>query len=137
MAVHVVGFTDIIRYDGNTPVFKGRQLLEEYYNTSNFKKLKPGEIEVPYPHTPERRWEFVAATPFNADLEISNDFTFGGPYVSLYMRSTNTYYPMFHSDFITMAENTVIDHGRFSGMFDYVKKNKNFGIRHIGEFELE
>lgn len=133
MAVHVIGFKDIIRYNGNTPVYKGRELINEYSNTAEYKALKPGDRVRPFYYKPEVFYDFIAADPFVAELVISKDHGFGGPYATLYDAKTDTYYPMFLGDFISMAERTTISHGRVSGKFGFVKKNKNFGITYLSE----
>lgn len=133
MAIKVVGFTDIIHYDGNEPIFIGRSLLGEYSDTEQYKKLKPGDFEISSNRFSKSRWDFVAATPFDADLVINEQHYFAGPTVTLYCEKNNTYYAMFISDLIEMASDTVIDHGKVSGRFGYVKRNKNFGITYLGE----
>lgn len=133
MAVHVVGFTDIIRFDGNTPVHHGRRLVDEYYNTAEYKKIQPGDSQQPFSGRPYEVWDFVEAKPFSADLTISHDHSFSGPYVTLQDFKTGIYYPMFYLDFIAMAAQAIIIRGRVTGSFGYVKKNKNFGIVYRGE----
>lgn len=133
MAVHVVGFTDIIRFDGNTPVNHGRELLNEYYDTAAYKRLKPGDSEQPYPSRPHTVWDFVEAKPFSADLHISHDYTIPGSYVTLQDAKTQIYYPMFLQDFVAMASVTIVVRGRVTGRFGFVKKNKMFGINYLGE----
>lgn len=134
MAVHVVGFTDIIRYDGNTPINRGRRLVNEYYNTAEYKQIKPGDSQQPFLNRPHEIWDFVEAKPFSADLEISSEIVFGGPYVTLHNVKTDTYYPMFLQDFVSMASVAIVVRGRITGKFGYVKKNKNFGIVYLGEY---
>lgn len=133
MAVHVVGFRDNIRFEGNTPVYHGRQLLHEYYNTVAYKALKPGDREQPYVNRPHEVWDFVEAKPFYTDLSISTDHSIPGPYVTFHDVKTDTYYPMFYLDFISMASQAIIIRGRVTGKFGYVKKNKNFGIIYRGK----
>lgn len=133
MAVHVIGFRDIIRYDGNTPIYKGRELINEYSDTAEYKALRPGDRVQASRHKPDIFYDFIAADPFNADLVISKDHSFGGPYATLYDAKQDTYYPMFLADFIAMASHTTITHGRVSGKFGFVKKNKNFGITFLSE----
>lgn len=133
MAVHVVGFTDIIRYEGNTPIFKGRELLSEYNDTAAYKKLKPGDCVRPYVGRPLVVWDFVEAKPFSADLHISRDYTIAGSYVTLQDAKTQIYYPMFLQDFVAMASVSIVVRGRITGRFGFVKKNKMFGINYLGE----
>lgn len=135
MALHVVGFTDIVRFEGNSPNILGRKLLMDYYDTAKFKSLLPGDTETPYSHRPWDVIEFVSAEPFNARLTVTDKYSYGGPYVTLHDSETNTYYPMFYADFVSMAGRTVVNHGTVSGQFGYVKKNKNFGIIFLGENE--
>lgn len=134
MAVHVVGFTDIIRFDGNTPVNHGRRLLDEYYNTAEYKKIKPGDSQQPFSRRPHEIWDFVEAKPFSTDLTISHDYSFAGPYVTLQDAKTGIYYPMFLSDFVAMASDAIVVRGRVTGHFGFVKRNKSFGINYLGEF---
>lgn len=133
MALHVVGFTNITRFEGNTPVFLGRELVSEYSDTKAFKALKPGDREIPWPSRPQVVYDFVAADHFGADLYMAHDYAFGSQYVTLHDKKTNTYYPMFYGDFAAMAEKAIIVRGRITGKFGYVKKNKNFGITYQGE----
>jgi hypothetical protein len=133
MAVHVVGFTDIVRFEGDTPIFKGREMLHEYYDTAAYKALKPGDSEVAHRTRPDITNDFVEAKPFSADLTISTEHSIPGPYVTLYHAKMDTYYPMFYLDFITMAAQAIIIRGRVTGSFGYVKKNKNFGIIYRGK----
>jgi hypothetical protein len=133
MAVHVVGFTDIIRFEGNTPVTRGRELLSEYYDTAEYKKIQPGDSQQPYPSRPYEIWDFVEAKPFSADLHISKDHTIPGSYVTLQDTMTLIYYPMFLQDFVAMASVTTVTRGRVTGHFGFVKRNKMFGINYLGE----
>jgi hypothetical protein len=133
MAVHVVGFTDIIHYEGNTPIFKGHMLLEAFYNTSEYKALKPGDRQSIYPHKPNHLVDFVAPDPFIADLTLSTENIYGEKIMTLYNMKNDTYYPMFLSDFISMVSQAILIRGRVTGRFGYVKKNTNFGINYLGE----
>jgi hypothetical protein len=133
MAVHVVGFTDIIRFDGNTPVNHGRRLVDEYYNTAAYMQIQPGDSQQPFSGRPHEIWDFVEAKPFSADLEITTKFYFGPNHVTLHNVKTDTYYPMFLQDFVAMASVAIVIRGRITGRFGYVKKNKNFGINYLGE----
>lgn len=133
MPIHVVGFKDIIRFEGNTPVKHGRELLHEYYDTASYKELKAGDFEVPYINRPHEVWDFVEAKPFIADLNVSTENSYGAKTVTLYDVKHDTYYPMFLQDFIAMASQAIIVRGRVTGRFGFVKKNKNFGINYLGE----
>lgn len=133
MTLHAVGFADIIRFEGDTPVKLGRELLSEYYDTAAFKNLKPGDREIPYSHRPWVVYDFVEAKPFLADLSVSTDYSIPGPYVTLHDVKHDTYYPMFYRDFIAMVPQVIIVRGRITGRFGYVKKNKNFGINYLGD----
>lgn len=125
MAIHAVLFTDAWRYNENNDreVF-GRILFPEFWNTKQYKTLKPGDV-IEYSPT---RWDVEAANPFDAELEVSEDYPFGSNYVTMHDKAKNVFYPMFCSDFVYMTTQTVVDHGRVSGRFGYVKKNKSFGI---------
>lgn len=133
MAVHVVGYTDVIHYEGNTPVFKGRMLLMAVYNTAEYKALKPGEQKSIYPYDPGHLIDFVAPDPFFADLKVSSENIYGDKAVTFYSFKNDTYYPMFLSDFMAMVKITVLNCGQVTGRFGYVKKNTNFGIVYLGE----
>jgi hypothetical protein len=133
MAVHVVGFTDIIHYEGNTPIFKGRQLLTAIYDTKEYKALKPGDQKSIYPYSADTIIDFVAPTPFIADLTVNTENQYPEKTVTLYDQKHDTYYPMFLADFLAMVSQAIFIRGRVTGRFGYVKKNTNFGIVYLGE----
>lgn len=135
MAVHVVGFTDIIHYDeSNTQVYKGRGLLGAIYNTAEYKATQPGDQKSIYPYAADCMVDFVAPIPFVAELTVNTENQYPEKTMTLYDRKLDTYYPMFLSDFISMvSQAAVINHGRVTGRFGYVKKNTNFGIVYLGE----
>lgn len=135
MAVHVVGFTDIIHYDeNNAQIYKGRGLLGAIYNTAEYKAIKPGDQVSIYPYAADCLIDFIAPTPFVAELTVNTENQYPEKAITLYDREHNTYYPMFLSDFISMvSQASVITSGRITGRFGYVKKNTNFGIVYLGE----
>lgn len=133
MAVHVVGFTDIIWNETNGPTYKGRQLLMAIYDTKEYKALKPGDQKSIYPYDSNHLIDFVAPEPFVADLTVSAENVYGEKAVTFYNVKNDTYYPMFLSDFLAMVSQAILIRGRVTGRFGYVKKNTNFGIIYLGE----
>jgi hypothetical protein len=140
MPAHVVGFHDCIEYEdipnqGRVPVFRGRELLWAVYHKADYKNIQPGDRLSIYPFRENEFVDFVAPTPFVADLKICDENHYAGSTVTLYNELNNTYYPMFTSDFMAMVRAAVLTRGHVTGRFGFVKKNINFGIVYLGEKE--
>lgn len=134
MAIHVVGFEEKYRYEGNARVVLGTVLLNDYYDTADYKTLQPGDQRQLNRNSPPVL--FSPADPFEADLELSYDHHFGAKQVALYDPLENVYYPMFTSDYISMSRFSTIAKGSVSGRFGFVKKNTTFGVQYLGEKSL-
>lgn len=138
MAVHVVGFMDSCRSrDGRIlKVSSGaRELLWAVYNTDEYKSLKPGDRKSTFPLDPDEYVDFVDPEPFNADLSLIQPNYYSNSTVTFHDELNDIYYPMFTADFMKMVYVSVLNRGRVSGRFGYIKKNVNFGIIYLGEKE--
>lgn len=140
MPAHAVGFYDYIEHvdvqnQGRVPTFLGRALLWAVYERADYKNIQPGDRKSIYPFKQNEFVDFVAPTPFVADLKLTDVNHYPGSTVTLYDELNSIYYPMFMSDFMAMVRNTTLNRGRVTGRFGYVKKNINFGIIYLGEKE--
>lgn len=138
MPAHVVGFYDLVEYEdipnqGRVPAFLGRALLWAVYESADYKNIQPGDRKSIYPFRKNELVDFVAPTPFVAELKLSDKNHYAGNTVTLYDELNSTYYPMFVSDFMAMVKIAVLTRGRVTGRFGFVKKNINFGIVYLGE----
>lgn len=129
MAIHVVGYEEKYRYEGNNRIVNGRSLLNEYYDTADYKSIRPGDLRQLNRNSPPV--EFIPAEPFDADLELSNGHHFGTNQVALHDPIENIYYPMFKTDYAAMTQVSSIIKGRVSGRFGFVKRNTKFGIEYL------
>lgn len=140
MPAHVVGFYDLVEYEdvpnqGRVPAFLGRSLLWAIYSRADYKSIQPGDRKSIYPFAENEFVDFVAPTPFVAELTLCDKNRYPGSTVTLHDELNGTYYPMFTADFMKMVKIAVLNRGRVSGRFGYVKKNINFGIVYLGEKE--
>lgn len=137
MPAHVVGFYDLVEYEdipnrGRVPAFLGRALLWAIYGTT-YKSIQPGDRKSIYPFRENEFVDFVAPTPFVAELKLCDESRYPGSTVTLHDELNGIYYPMFITDFMKMVRIAMLNRGCVTGRFGFVKKNINFGIVYLGD----
>lgn len=126
MTVRIIPIVPRFKEVNGLKVQDGDEVMQAVEHYHNYDTAKVGDKfnERNYGKPVVGVWEDPVT--FSAVFEIINQSQ-GNVWVI--DQITNRGYTILPSDFIHIAQNTIIDNGKFSGQFEFVKRQKRIGIR--------